>query len=122
MEIANCKPKDAGTYQVTATNEFGTETAPVTLIITQNPDDVVDPKTKLKNRDIKRRAAADDGPEWGKLRKAGLIKKPDDDGPDQIKLRHVEREKKTAEEVEKEKPVEVDYYLNKSLICILFNE
>lgn len=50
MDIENCKSKDAGTYQVTATNEFGSETCSVTLIITQNPEDVVDFKNLLIKR------------------------------------------------------------------------
>ena len=50
MDINGCKPKDAGTYQVTATNEFGTDTASVTLIITENPEEVVDYKSLLIKR------------------------------------------------------------------------
>lgn len=108
MEIANCRPKDAGTYQATATNEFGSDTAPVTLIITQNAEDVVDYKQMLKNREVKRRNADDDGPEWGKLKKAGGRGKDDGEGPEGIKLRHVEKDKKQAEEEAKQKPEMAD--------------
>ncbi len=107
MEIANCKSKDAGTYQVTATNEFGSDTAPVTLIITQNPDEVVDLKSKLKNREVKKRSSQEEGPEWGKLRKASANKRGDDNDQEQIKLRHVELPKKQAEEEVKKAPEEV---------------
>jgi hypothetical protein len=111
MEIANCKSKDAGTYQVTATNEFGEITAPVTLIITQNPEDVVDLKQMLKNRGGKRRSIEDEGPDWGKLRKGSQKPKPDDDDADKIKLRHVEFEKPKTEEVKEEKPKPVINYI-----------
>jgi hypothetical protein len=107
MEIANCKPKDAGTYQVTATNEFGTETAPVTLIITQNPEEVVDLKSMLKNRDFKKRSSNEEGPDWGRLRKGGPGQRADDAGPEGFKLRHVEPVKKKAEEVVQPIPEEV---------------
>ncbi len=50
MEIENCKQKDAATYVVTASNEFGTETCSVTLIITTNPEEVPDYKTLLMKR------------------------------------------------------------------------
>lgn len=50
MEIQNCKQKDAATYLVSATNEFGTETCSVTLIITTNPEEVPDYKTLLMKR------------------------------------------------------------------------
>ncbi len=99
MEIDNCKPKDAGTYQVTATNEFGSETIPVTLIITQNPEDVVDLKTMLKNRNYGRRGDGSDDPDWGKLKKGSAIEKEGDGEGEKVKLRHVELEKKPAEEV-----------------------
>ncbi len=107
MEIANCKPKDAGTYQVTATNEFGTDTAPVTLIIAQNPEEVVDLKSMLKNREMKKRSSTEEGPEWGKLRKGSAGQRPDDAGPDGFKLRHVELVKKKAEDVVQPIPEEV---------------
>ena len=108
MEIANCKSKDAGTYQVTATNEFGSEIAPVTLIITQNPEEVVDLKSKLKNRDLKKRSSTEEGPDWGKLRKASQGQRPDDVGPDGIKLKHVELVKKQAEDVVQPIPEEIE--------------
>ena len=50
MEIENCKQKDAATYLVSATNQFGTETCSVTLIITTNPEDVPDYKNLLIKR------------------------------------------------------------------------
>lgn len=102
MEIKNCRQKDAGTYQVTASNEFGTETAPVTLIITQNPEDVVDYKTNLKNRNHDRLNAEDQGPDWGKLKKGTALLKDGEGEGEKIKLRHVEREKKKAEDVTKD--------------------
>lgn len=99
FEIQNTKSKDAGTYQVTATNEFGSVTEPVTLIITQNEEDVVDLKSMLKNRNYQRAQAQEEEADFGKLRKAGVIQKPDQDEGEKIKLRHVEREKLVAEEI-----------------------
>jgi hemicentin len=104
MEIDDCKQKDAGTYQVTATNEFGTETAPVTLIITANEEEAIDYKSNLKMRAHNRRGSEDQGPDWGKLKKGGPREKDDEEEGEKIKLRHVEFEKKTVEEEPMQKP------------------
>ena len=108
MEILKCKTKDAGTYQVTASNIFGSDTAPVTLIITQNPEDVVDPKKMLKNRSGRARASDEEGPDWGKLKKGGPGNKNDDPDALKYKLRHVEFDQKPEEATVKEKPNEED--------------
>ena len=50
MDVENCRQKDAATYLVSATNEFGTETCSVTLIITINPEEALDYKTLLMKR------------------------------------------------------------------------
>ena len=42
--------KDAGTYQVSATNEHGKVEVPVTLIVTSNPEEAADWKAALKHR------------------------------------------------------------------------
>ena len=102
MEISYCKPKDAGTYQVTATNEFGVDTAPVTLIITDNTDDVLDYKTQLRNRSTSRKGSNEDGPGWGQLRKSNSDRRSSSEGPESIKLKHVERDKKEPETIEEE--------------------
>ena len=107
MEILNCKPKDAGTYQVTATNEFGVETAPVTLMFTHNPDDVVDFHLNLKNRSPKVSAVEEEGPDWGKLKKAGSKRSSDEEDADKFKLKHVERGSSDSEPVKKIATVEV---------------
>lgn len=103
LELLNTKSKDAGTYQVTATNDFGSASEPVTLIITKNAEDVVDLKSMLKTRNYQRGQAQEDGADFGKLRKSSASKRPDDDDPEKMKLRHVERQKLTAEEVKLEK-------------------
>jgi hypothetical protein len=107
MEIFNCKQKDAGTYQVTATNQFGVETAPVTLMFTHNPEDVIDYKTNLKNRSPRVSAIEEEGPDWGKLRKAGSKKSSDEEDAERIKLKHFEREKQESEPIKKEAQKEV---------------
>lgn len=113
MEIVTSKTKDAGTYQVTASNEFGSVTEPVTLIITQNEDDVVDYKNMLKNRNYKKTGAAEEDADFGKLRKAGVREKPAEEDPEKIKLRKVEKEKKPTEEIKKEKvEVQIIYFTN----------
>lgn len=111
LEIQNTKSKDAGTYQVTASNEFGSVTEPVTLIITQNAEDVVDLKSMLKNRNYQRAQAQEDGADFGKLRKAGLIQRPEDEEAEKIKLRHVEKEKQVPEQI-KEEVVQASYFKN----------
>ncbi len=93
MEIMNCKQKDAGTYQVTATNEFGCDTAPVTLMFTHNPEEVVDYKLNLQHRTPKRSSSQSSEPDWGTLKKAGSRRGSDEEGPDGFKLKHWEREK-----------------------------
>lgn len=50
LEIADIKKKDAGTYQVAATNEHGSEAAPATIIVTDNEDDVQDWLAQLQHR------------------------------------------------------------------------
>jgi hypothetical protein len=105
MEISNCKPKDAGTYQVTAINEFGTDLAPVTLIITHNPEDVVDLKDQLKNRGGRRSVDNSNDPDWGKLKKGKAGIKDADQDPDWGKLKKVIRDKPQQEEQIKEEQV-----------------
>lgn len=110
MEVLNCSQKDAGTYQVTATNQFGSDTAPVTLMFTHNPDDVVDYKLNLKNRTPKRSLIDESDPDWGKLKKAGSKRGSADENPDGFKLKHWEKEKEPSPEHLKIKKEEVKYH------------
>lgn len=50
MEILNIAKKDAGTYNVTATNEHGTQQVAATLIVTAIPEEAEDWKAALKHR------------------------------------------------------------------------
>ena len=50
MEILDIKKKDAGTYNVSATNEHGTEQVAATLIVTSIPEEAEDWKAALKHR------------------------------------------------------------------------
>lgn len=97
MEIAECKSKDAGNYKVTATNLFASESIPVSLVLTSNPEDVVDYSLKLKSRTPRKLGPDDSGLDWGKLKKGGQRAKRGDEGPDWGKLRHVEKDKKEGE-------------------------
>lgn len=97
LEIFECKSKDTGNYKVTATNIFSSESAPVSLVMTQNPDEVVDYNMKLKNRSPRKLNAEEGGPDWGKLKKAGSRAKKPDDGPEGFKLKHWEKEKTGTE-------------------------
>ncbi|WAR10976.1 TITIN-like protein, partial [Mya arenaria] len=54
LEINDIKKKDAGTYQVCATNEHGKVEVPATLIVTSNPEEAADWKAALKHRDYDR--------------------------------------------------------------------
>jgi hypothetical protein len=99
MEIDNCKTKDAGTYQVSASNEFGTETIPVTLIITKNPEDVIDLKNMLKNKNYGKRMSQTDDPDWGTLKKGGQKLKLDEMPNEKIKLRHIQIDKIQPQEI-----------------------
>ena len=50
MEIQDIKKKDSGTYNVTATNEHGTQQVAATLIVTSVPEEAEDWKAALKHR------------------------------------------------------------------------
>lgn len=102
LELLNTTSKDAGTYQVTATNEFGSVSEPVTLIITKDAGDVVDMKSMLKTRNYQKAQVQEDQADFVKLRKASASKRPDEEDAEKIKLRHVEREKLVAEEIKSE--------------------
>ena len=52
MEILDIKKKDAGTYNVSATNEHGTEQVAATLIVTSIPEEAEDWKAALKHRSV----------------------------------------------------------------------
>ena len=54
MEILDIKKKDAGTYNVSATNEHGTEQVAATLIVTSIPEEAEDWKAALKHREFER--------------------------------------------------------------------
>ena len=53
MEIQDIKKKDSGTYNVTATNEHGTQQVAATLIVTSIPEEAEDWKAALKHRWVK---------------------------------------------------------------------
>jgi len=97
LEIYECKSKDAGNYKVTATNIFASETIPVSLVLTNNPEDVVDYSMKLKSRTPRKFADGESGLDWGKLKKGGSRGKRTEEGPDWGKLKHWEKEKKETE-------------------------
>ena len=59
----------------------------------------------LKNRNYQRAQAQEGDADFGKLRKAGVIQKPDDTEAEMVKLRHVEREKLKAEEIKEEQQI-----------------
>ena len=48
LEMDKCKSKDAGTYTVTISNEFGSDNCSATLIVTDKPEEVEDWKAMLK--------------------------------------------------------------------------
>ncbi len=48
LEMDEMKNKDAGTYTVTITNEHGSETAPATLMVTDQVEEAQDWQASLK--------------------------------------------------------------------------
>ena len=48
LEMDNIKSKDAGTYNVTISNEYGSESCPATLMVMNNIEEVQDWKSQLK--------------------------------------------------------------------------
>lgn len=48
LEMDKCKSKDAGTYTVTITNDFGSDSCSATLIVTDKAEEVEDWKAHLK--------------------------------------------------------------------------
>lgn len=114
MDIVSCKSKDAGTYQITATNEHGTETCSVTLILTQNEGEVVDHKALLLKRKGSARKDDSNDPDWGKLKKAGQGRKDGPDDMEMIKLRKVSKDKvETSEDKDRTAIPEHDPYKGK---------
>ena len=90
LEIEKCKESDEGTYQVTIKNIHGSETAPVTLMVTEKAEDVQDYKALLKITEQERKTVEEETPDWGKLKATPALIKDKDDDPDKIKLRKVE--------------------------------
>ena len=87
LEINKCNETDEGTYMVTIKNIHGSETVPVTLIITKNAADVQDYRQFLKVSDLEKRDFEEQKPDWGNL-KAGLQKKKEEeDEQEKIKLK-----------------------------------
>lgn len=48
LEIDNIKKKDAGTYTVSISNEFGSDSCPATLMVTDKEEEAQDWKSALK--------------------------------------------------------------------------
>jgi len=48
LQMDQIKKTDTGTYTVTVENKFGTETCPMTLMVTDKEEDVQDWKAQLK--------------------------------------------------------------------------
>ena len=52
LEMDNIKKNDTGTYTVTIENKFGTESCPMTLMVTDKEEDVQDWKAQLKKTSV----------------------------------------------------------------------
>jgi hypothetical protein len=90
VELSKCSLKDEGTYIVTIKNIHGTESAPVTLMITKNEDDVQDFKTFLKAVEIQEKGIEDEQPDWGQLKIGRPKEKDEEEEKERIKLKKVE--------------------------------
>lgn len=101
LEIQKCSTSDKGTYQVIATNDHGSETAAVTLNMTDKPEEVTDFKSTLKSVTMNISKTDDGLPDWGSLRKTSGNKNLSIDDTVSYNLKHVEKESKN-DDVEKD--------------------
>ena len=101
LEIFACGNNDKATYQVVATNIHGSETAAVSLIISDRPEEASDYKSALKNVELDALYKKIDDPDWGKLKNRGAKENSPDDESNKIKLKHVEFDKNEDKKDEK---------------------
>lgn len=90
LEIEKCSKVDEGTYVATIKNIHGSESAIVSLVITENEDEVQDYKSFLKTAELIKAEVEDIKPDWGKLKETEQIKKVQDEEEFEINLRKVE--------------------------------
>ena len=72
LEMDNIKPKDAGTYTVTISNEYGSDSCPATLMSTNKEEDVEDWKAQLKKTIIQERVMEEEEIDWRSGLKVGV--------------------------------------------------
>lgn len=90
LEIEKCSKSDEGTYVVTIKNVHGSESAIVSLVITEDESEVQDYKLFLKVAEQNKLEVEEIKPDWGKLKETEQIKKTHEEEENQIVLKKVE--------------------------------
>lgn len=90
LEIEKCSKKDEGSYTVTIKNIHGSQTAVVSLNITEDEKEVQDYKLFLKASETKKFEVQEEKPDWGKLKETEQNQKIDNNDEQLIKLKKIE--------------------------------
>jgi hypothetical protein len=90
LSIQKCSKQDEGTYIVTIKNVHGSDSTAVSLMITQNAEEVQDYRQFLKVAEVEKVVAEEATVDWGKLKEGKAIEKEKEDDPEGIKLKKVE--------------------------------
>ena len=88
--MLKCSKQDEGTYIVTIKNMHGTESTAVSLMITQNAEEVQDYRQFLKATEIEASKVEEAKVNWGKLKGGKPIEKEKEEEGDRIQLKKVE--------------------------------
>jgi hypothetical protein len=90
LSIQKCAKQDEGTYIVTIKNVHGTESTAVSLMITQNAEDVQDYRQFLKVAEVEKAVVEEVQVERVQLKEAKPIEKDKEEDPERIQLKKVE--------------------------------
>lgn len=90
LSIQKCSKQDEGTYIVTIKNVHGVESTAVSLMITQNAEEVQDFRQFLKATEVEKQELEEVKVDWGTLKEGKPIEKEKEDEEERIKLRKVE--------------------------------
>ncbi len=90
LSIKNLSKQDEGTYIVTIKNIHGSENTPVSLLVTQNAEEVNDYRQFLKASETVKHEEAAEEINWGTLKEGKEILKDEEPEKEQIKLKKVE--------------------------------
>lgn len=114
IEIKDIKKPDAGTYAVTITNKYGSETCPATVMVTNKEEEANEWKNQLKKTTFEIRELEENVVDWGELKKVepnqvqkspGPEKKEDTVKTEAQPIPEVKFDKKTQEKTEQPKEI-----------------